>query len=80
MLAFDIETTGLDKNARATCACAYDPDAGIDQLFFFKDGTQEDFFALLDQADSLCAFNGARFDIPFLQVLLFFLFFLLLVL
>ena len=67
MLAFDIETTGINSDAVATCACAYDPDAGIDQLFFFKDGTHEDFFVLLDQASTLCAFNGARFDIPFLQ-------------
>ena len=43
-------------------------------IFFFgyngtcKEGdTPEAFFALLDGADRLCAFNGARFDLPFLQ-------------
>lgn len=72
MLAFDLETTGLDpRTCNVTCACAYDPDAGIDRLFFFARPEHcdpfEEFFALLDSAERLCAFNGARFDIPFLQ-------------
>jgi hypothetical protein len=75
MLAFDIETTGLNpRDSVVTCACAFDPDAGIDRIFFFGyDGSSEDadtpevFFALLDRADRLCAFNGVRFDLPFLQ-------------
>jgi len=71
MLAFDLETTGLDPEVDdVTCACAYDPDAGVDLTFFFQGGdgdTPEAFFALLDGAPRLCAFNGARFDLPFLQ-------------
>jgi hypothetical protein len=69
MLAFDLETTGLDPHTdRVTCAAAYDPDAGIDRAFLFQCGDDpEEFMALLDAADRLCAFNGARFDIPFLQ-------------
>ena len=72
MLAFDLETTGLDPStATVTCACAYDPSAGIDRVFYFSrpEGADspEAFFALLDAAARLCAFNGARFDLPFLQ-------------
>jgi hypothetical protein len=71
MLAFDLETTGLNPlTDRITCAAAYDPAAGIERVFFFtRDGGDgpEEFMALLDAADRLCAFNGARFDIPFLQ-------------
>ena len=69
MLSFDLETTGLDPISHdVTCACAYDPDAGVDRLFFFGLGDDpEGFFALLDAAPVLCAFNGAKFDVPFLQ-------------
>lgn len=69
MLAFDLETTGLDPlTDSVTCAAAYDPEAGIDRAFLFQCGDDpEEFMALLDGADRLCAFNGARFDIPFLQ-------------
>ena len=71
MLAFDLETTGLDPMVDSiTCACAYDPDAGVNSTFFFRDvdgDTPEAFFALLDRAPRLCAFNGACFDIPFMQ-------------
>ena len=62
MLAFDLETTGLDPEVDdVTCACAYDPDAGVDLTFFFRGGvgdTPEAFFALLDGAARLCAANG----------------------
>lgn len=72
MLAFDLETTGLNpRTDRITCAGVYDPDAGIDRAFFFtrRDSPDdpEEFMALLDRADRLCAFNGARFDLPFIE-------------
>jgi hypothetical protein len=69
MLAFDLETTGLDPlTDQITCAGAYDPDSGIERVFFFSLGdSPEEFMALLDRADRLCAFNGARFDLPFIQ-------------
>ena len=76
MLAFDLETTGLDPEVdRITCACVYAGD-GAGRVYFFggdgrpgeADDTPEAFFALLDAASRLCAFNGARFDIPFLQI------------
>lgn len=69
MLAFDLETTGLDPACHLiTCAAAYDPDAGISRVFIFERGDDPDeFMRLLDAADRLCAFNGASFDIPFIQ-------------
>lgn len=68
MLAFDLETTGLDPASdEVTCACAYDPENGVDIIFFFARDPPEAFFELLDRAQRLCAFNGARFDLPFLQ-------------
>lgn len=68
MLAFDLETTGLDPHKDTiTCAAVYDPGAGLERVFFFVKGdAPEDFMALLDQATTLCAFNGASFDIPFI--------------
>lgn len=84
MLAFDIETTGLDPGAcEVTCACAYDG-RGTERAFVFEPGgprrsdhprdygfeggwgDPEEFMGLLDAAPRLCAFNGVRFDLPFL--------------
>jgi hypothetical protein len=69
MLAFDLETTGLDPHTdKITCAAVYDPDAGIDRAFLLGRGEDPvEFLALLDAADRLCAFNGARFDLAFLR-------------
>ena len=71
MLAFDIETLGLDPmqpGNRITVAAVYDPDTGVERVFNFLTGDNpEDFLAMLDGAERLCAFNGARFDIPFIQ-------------
>lgn len=70
MLAFDLETLGPDVRIHdATCAAVYDPDAGIERYFIFKPPRDdpEDFMRLLDGADRLCAFNGARFDIPVIE-------------
>ena len=73
MLAFDIETMGLDAGTHSmTCVCVYDPDRGIKEEFVFEHGDQHAgpaagrLLALLDEAELLCAFNGARFDIPFI--------------
>ena len=80
MLAFDLETSGMDPRTNLiTCAAVHDPDAGIERIFYFARLDEqtnslvpnlhhaEEFMALLDAADRLCAFNGARFDLPFLQ-------------
>ena len=66
VLAFDIETTGLDPEVcEVTCACAYDG-RGVERGFVFPRDDPEGFLALLDEAPRLCAFNGVRFDLPFL--------------
>jgi hypothetical protein len=79
MLAFDLETSGLEpRECLITCAAVCDPDAGLERVFFFArlgdDGRlvpllddAEEFMLLLDRADRLCAFNGARFDLPFIR-------------
>ena len=81
MLAFDIETTGLDpKLCQVTCVCTQDYHTNATKVYEFartQHENPEDFQDLvtelgrcLDSAESLCAFNGVRFDIPFLQVAL----------
>lgn len=70
MLTFDLETLGPDVQVHdVTCAAAYDPDMGIERCFIFMppQDDPEEFMLLLDSADRLCAFNGARFDIPLIQ-------------
>ena len=67
VLAFDIETTGLREADAVTCVCAYDPDRGVHYRESTPSGARsERFLALLDEAPLLCAFNGVRFDLPFL--------------
>lgn len=72
MLSFDIETEGLDKFVhKITVACVYDPDRNIRKGFNLLAGDNleekaEEFMTFLDEADSLCSFNGARFDLPFI--------------
>jgi len=70
MLAFDVETLSVDiDKADITCAAVFDPQAGIERYFIFKPmrDDPEEFMTLLDRAERLCAFNGARFDIPVIQ-------------
>lgn len=70
MLAFDIETEGLDpKYHRITVAAVCDRSVGIRRCYNFLTGTEqtkEDFLKDLDDADSLCSFNGVAFDLPFI--------------
>jgi uncharacterized protein YprB with RNaseH-like and TPR domain len=73
MLAFDIETEGLDSRKCAiTVACVYDPARNIRKTFnFIADPSKfeerkQEFLRMLDEATSLCAFNGVRFDVPFI--------------
>lgn len=69
MLAFDLETTGVDPDAcRITCAGVFDPAAGIERCFVFATGdSPEEFMLLLDAADRLCGFNAVGFDIHFIE-------------
>jgi len=69
MLAFDLETTGVDPDAcQITCAGVFDPSAGIERCFVFALGdSPEEFMLLLDAADRLCGFNAVGFDIHFIE-------------
>jgi hypothetical protein len=79
MLAFDIETMGLDpRKSAVTCVCVEDFHSGRKYKFEFARARHErpgdlpelqrQLVELLEAAPSLCAFNGIRFDTPFLQV------------
>jgi RNase_H superfamily len=75
MLCFDIETTGLNAHHdRVTCVCMYDQDTDLRQAYVFDHpptsqdtlSKRDEVMGLLDHAGRLCAFNGARFDLPFI--------------
>lgn len=77
MLVFDIETTGLNPDkCTVTVVCTQDYHTGEKCVYEFartQDENPEDHAELvrvmavaLDAAPALCAFNGVRFDIPFL--------------
>lgn len=77
MLAFDIETTGLDKSTHAVTVVSLYGSIGqipVDTVLnFARDGVEPNRTVLMDhmaRAHCLCAFNGARFDIPFLMAAL----------
>ena len=73
MVAFDIETEGFNPHKqRITAAAVYDG-LGLCRIFVFKGEDEEtdtllrdEFIAILDAAPRLCAFNGIRFDIPYI--------------
>lgn len=78
MLAFDIETKGLDPLVHdVTCVCAEDFHTGKRYAFEYARVRKEDpeklagltteLVKLFDDASSLCAFNGIRFDLPFME-------------
>ena len=83
MLAWDIETTGIDKKSdHITVISMYDPDAGISKVLRFVDLNEDadicyvdefndrvaEFETIMDGAKTLTAFNGQSFDIPFVQI------------
>ena len=78
MLAFDIETTGLDGNKHdVTVVCTEDYHTGTRVAYEFDKirklephklaQLRVDMVTAFNEATSLCAFNGIRFDIPFLR-------------
>lgn len=77
LLFFDIETTGLDGSRdEVTMICTQDYATGERKSYNFgvlssedepSDALVEALVAHFDAADCLCAFNGIRFDLPFLQ-------------
>ena len=76
-LCFDIETTGLDASRdEVTMICSQDLHTGTRRSYNFGlpsslDEPADDLLKQLvkefDEADCLCAFNGIRFDLPFMQ-------------
>lgn len=76
-LCFDIETTGLDAmRDDVTMICTEDLETGERKTYNFGKVCGEDASVKalvsqvikdLDEADGLCAFNGVRFDLPFMQ-------------
>lgn len=70
MLSFDIETEGLDPAVHdITVAAVCDRELNKRRCYNFMTHGQEAvdlFLCDLDEAEKLCAFNGARFDIPFI--------------
>ena len=78
MLAFDIETTGLDGHKHdVTVVCTEDFHTGERIAYEFDrikkqdpghlEQLKQDLVTAFNNATSLCAFNGIRFDIPFLR-------------
>jgi hypothetical protein len=83
MLAWDIETTGIKKDSDLiTVISLYDPDAGISKVLRFVDLNEDcdvcyidefyervaEFEKIMDEAETLNAFNSQSFDIPFVQI------------
>ena len=81
MLAFDIETFGLDPRcAKISVICTECIFTGKRKTFEFAKHDREvggpptalttELVATLDAVQSLSAFNGVRFDLPFMQIAL----------
>jgi len=81
MLVFDIETMGLDARRHAvTVVSTEDFASGArvnyefarvrDEAPHLLPGLVEEMVQAFEEATSLCAFNGVRFDLPFLQTAL----------
>ena len=69
ILSVDIETTGLGDADMITCVCAYDQVRGIEFTWINRDMSEDpcyELLILLDQAPLIAAFNGVRFDLPFI--------------
>lgn len=64
---FDIETTGLDQDRNVVTTVTLHQGGDTRTLVRGDDLTAEELAAVLDPAEILVTFNGARFDIPFLE-------------
>jgi DNA polymerase III alpha subunit (gram-positive type) len=77
LLCFDIETTGLDAaRDEVTMICTQDVRTGARKSYNFgvlshneepNAGLLREVIEQFEEADGLCAFNGIRFDLPFMQ-------------
>lgn len=64
---FDIETTGLSKHRNQVTTASFHCGGETTTLVAGDDLTRETVREELDTADLLVSFNGARFDVPFLE-------------
>jgi len=64
---FDIETTGLDQHSSVVTTVSLHQDGQTRTLVRGDDLTSEQLRAAFADAGLLVTFNGARFDIPFLE-------------
>ncbi len=64
---FDIETTGLDRHADRVTTVSFHRAGETTTLVAGQDLTREAVARNLDAASLLVSFNGARFDVPFLE-------------
>jgi len=64
---FDIETTGLDQYSSVVTTVSLHQDGTTQTLVRGDDLTDESLAAAFEDAGLLVTFNGARFDIPFLE-------------
>ncbi len=64
---FDIETTGLDHHRNVVTTVTLHQDGRTRTLVRGDDLTDEQLRAAFESAGLLVTFNGARFDIPFLE-------------
>lgn len=61
---FDIETNGMGPDSRITLIACYHKDR---MYTFLQDENLNDFLDLLDEVDLLVSYNGACFDVPFVE-------------
>jgi uncharacterized protein YprB with RNaseH-like and TPR domain len=66
-LFLDIETTGLDHDRNRVTTVSLHRDGETTTLVRGDDLTRENLRAELAAADVICTYNGARFDVPFLE-------------
>lgn len=64
---FDIETTGLDQDRNVVTTVTLHHAGDTRTLARGDNLTSEELTAAFDPADILVTFNGARFDVPFLE-------------
>jgi len=64
---FDIETTGLDKRSSVVTTVSLHQDGQTETLVRGDDLTRTGLAGAFEDAGLLVTFNGARFDIPFLE-------------
>ncbi len=64
---FDIETTGLDRRRNVVTTVTLHQDGRTQTLVRGDDLTDKNLAAAFEDAGLLVTFNGARFDIPFLE-------------